>query len=94
MFACRYFKNEKLLAVCDRELVGRKLNLGEVEIEIKKSFYFEKFCSEEEIRELLKEARTINMFGEKILEIARSQKLAGDEVKIIDGVPHAQIYKI
>ncbi|MCK4429451.1 MAG: DUF424 family protein [Candidatus Aenigmarchaeota archaeon] len=45
LFACKYFAADKLLAGCDKEILGKKLKFGETEIEIKKSFYFESFIT-------------------------------------------------
>lgn len=94
MFAYRYFKEDNLLAVCDRELLGKKLKSRDVEIEIKKSFYFEKFGDETELIKLLKEAKIINLFGRKIFELAKKENIFNGEVKEVGGIVHLQIYKI
>jgi len=95
MFACKYFERDKLLAACDREILGRKLKFGEIDFEIKKSFYFERFAKEEEIISLLKEAKIINLIGNKIVNLAAELKLINKEnVKFIDGIAHVQIYKL
>ena len=94
-FACKYFKKDKLLAACDREILGKKLKFGEIDFEIKKSFYFERFAEKKEIIPLLKEAKIINLIGNEIVNLAAELKLINKEnVKFIDGVAHVQIYKI
>lgn len=94
-FACRFFEKDKLLAACDKEILGKKLKFGEIEIEIKESFYFERFYTEREIKEFLKEAKIINLFGNKIVALATEQKLINKEnIKVIDGIAHVQIYKV
>jgi hypothetical protein len=67
-FACKEFETPQglMIAVCDKELLGKKLKHGDLKIEIKKSFYFEKFCSAEEIIKLIKKAKIINLFGNNI----------------------------
>ncbi|MCK4730212.1 MAG: DUF424 family protein [Candidatus Aenigmarchaeota archaeon] len=94
-FAYKYFSREKLLAVCDKELLGEKLKFEETEFEVKKSFYFEKIAMEKEIEKMLDKAKTINLIGNKIIEIAVKMKLIGnDNVMKIEGISHIQIYKI
>ncbi|MCK4429450.1 MAG: DUF424 family protein [Candidatus Aenigmarchaeota archaeon] len=44
---------------------------------------------------MLKEAKIINLFGNRIVEIAVEQNLVGREnIKLIGGIAHAQGYKI
>jgi hypothetical protein len=95
-FACKiYHGNETLLAACDKELLGKKLKFGEVDFEIKASFYFEKLVSCDELAKLLKEAQIINLIGDKIVDHCIEKGLVNmNSVKLIDGVSHVQIYKI
>lgn len=97
MFACKKFSTFQglMLAACDQEVLGKKLKYGKIEIEINKDFYFEKFCSKEELIELLREAKIINLFGNRIMKIILELKLAKKEdFKIIDGIAHIQIYRL
>jgi len=96
-FACRKFNTPQgvMVAACDREILGRKLKFNDVEVEIKKEFYFEKFCSEKELTELIKEAKIINLFGNKIMKLVVNMGIARrEDFKIIDNVAHVQIYKL
>ena len=84
-----------MIAVCDAEILGKRLQHGNLEIEISEDFYFERFCSTEEIVELLKKAKIVNLFGNKIMEVVIKINLANKEdFKIIDNIPHIQIYKL
>ncbi len=93
-FAHKYFLREKLLAVCDKEILGNILKFGEIEFEVKESFYFEKFAGKKEIEKMLDKAKTINLIGNKIVEIAIKKKLINsDDIMKISGISHVQIYK-
>jgi len=97
VFACKKFNTPQgmMLAACDSEILGKKLKFGDVEVEICREFYFEKFCSKEELINLIKEAKIINLFGNKIMKIIIDMGMAKkDEFKIIDNVAHIQIYKL
>jgi hypothetical protein len=97
MFACKKFDTPQglMLAACDSNILGKKLKFNDVEIEIHKDFYFEKFCSEEELINIIKEAKIINLFGNKIMKVVISLGLARkEEFKIIDGIAHIQIYRL
>jgi uncharacterized protein len=95
-FACKVYKGqETLLAACDKELVGKKLKFGEVDFEIRESFYFEKFISDDELIKLLKEANMVNLVGDKIVCHCIEKGIVNrNSVKLIDGVSHVQIYKL
>ncbi len=95
MFACRFFEKDGLFAACDKEILGKTLKFGEVDFEIKKSFYFEKFVGVDEIKEFWGMAKIINLVGNRVVKLSIEEKLINKEsVKIIDGVPHVQIYRM
>ena len=95
MFACRFFEKDGLLAACDKEILGKKLKFGEIEFEVKESFYFERFVGVDELKDFLERARMINLVGEQIIKLAIKQNLINREnVKFINGVPHVQIYQL
>ena len=94
--ACKLYRgSETLLAACDKELLGKKLKFGEVDFEIKESFYFEKFIGCDELINLLKEASMVNLIGSKVVgHLVEKGIVNRNSVKLIDGVPHIQIYKV
>jgi len=94
--ACKIYRgNETLLAACDRELLGKKLKFGEVDFEIRESFYFEKLIDCDELVKLVEEAHIVNLVGDKLISHCIEKGLVNrNSVKLIDGVSHVQIYKI
>ena len=97
MFAFKKFNTSQgiMLAACDAELLGKKPRFNDLEVEIRESFYFEDYCSKEELKELLKEVKIINLFGEKTKKAVIEINLAREnDFKVIDKVPYIQIYRL
>lgn len=83
----------EVVAVCDSELVNRTLRHGDVDVVISGGFYGNQPVPDEEVREALKGACNINLFGCRAVALARELGLVDEACCImIDGVPHAQVY--
>jgi hypothetical protein len=92
----KIYKNGEhvLVAACDKEVLGKTLKRGKTVVEISRAFYEGKYVSEEEFKKALEEATTANLFGEKTINLAiKCGLIDPDSVIIIDGVPHAQIFR-
>ena len=84
---------ELVLAICDKDLVGKKLR-KEPEFEVNKSFYCDKECNEEKALKLIKNCTIANLTGKKIVNLALEKKfITRENVILIGDVPHAQIVK-
>ena len=95
--AMRIYKirGEILLAACDRELLGKIFEEGELQIEVKPEFYFESYVSERTFLNSMKIATIANLVGERVVKLAiREGYVHGDNVLRIAGVPHAQMVLI
>ena len=84
----------EILAAADKELIGKTLNEGKIVFTIGKGFYHGEEANEEEFTEALQNARNVNLVGHECYRIAKKHGLIGENVIRIQGVPHAQIYKI
>lgn len=83
--------DRSIIAVCDKELVGKKISEGKLCLDITERFYKGKEKSEEEIEEILEGASNINFVGEKSVALGMKLGLIKKEkVVTIKGVPHAQ----
>ncbi|MEM0372604.1 MAG: DUF424 family protein [archaeon] len=82
-------KHGKVLAVCDENVLGKKLG----RILVDEKFYKGELVDEERLSELLKEHENINIIGKKSVNAAKKQGIACCAAKI-KGVPHALIFKI
>ena len=94
MFYYKIFNegNDILIAVCDKEILGKKIKRSEGEFEVKKDFYGEKECNEEEIKEILKKATIINATGNKIVKLMIEEGFVDkDKTLKLGDVSHAQV---
>ena len=86
---------EIIVAVCDKDILGKKLKHGNVNVVISEGFYKGDIASEEQVITALVNARTANLFGERTVACAIKCGAVDPEcVVIISGVPHAQIFHI
>ncbi len=86
-------RGEILLAACDKELLGKELEEGELHLQISKNFYYEYFVSEETFVHSLKVATIANLTGNKVVNIAINRGfIERDSVIYIAEVPHAQLF--
>ncbi|MCP1714631.1 hypothetical protein J2T58_000471 [Methanocalculus alkaliphilus] len=82
----------KVVAICDRELLGRTLREGDLEITITEDFYGGEPATEDEVRAALRHATNANIIGWKVVNIAISLGLVEiSSCLMIDSIPHAQI---
>ncbi|MBI5229187.1 DUF424 family protein [Candidatus Micrarchaeota archaeon] len=86
-----------VVAVCDQELVGKVLKQGSIALDLKtyKNFYCGELVEEQQAIELIKEADSLNLVGEKALKaVAKAIGVDVKAAKKISGVPHLQVYRI
>ena len=92
-----YFKvhSGQVLACCDKELAGKKIRAGNLEVEADVSFYGNEEISGERLAEMLKECQNANLLGKKAVEVALKAKVISEKGVIkIGKVPHAVILKL
>ena len=86
-----------VLALCDKELLGKVFTQGEKILDLKsyKDFYHGDAVSELQAIEMLKQADNANIVGEKSVSIAaKALGFSKTNVKKIDKIPHLQFYKV
>ena len=84
-----------VLAVCDKELLGKKIENSEISVKISEAFYGRTEISAGALKEKLKSFDNINLIGEQAVKTAVEEKLAEQKNIIFLGkIPHLQIYKI
>ena len=87
----------KIVAACDKELIGKVLREGETMLDLDKysPFYVGEPAGRGELAEAMKGASSVNLVGEKAVSVAVEEKILGqNDVKYIKGVPHIQIFRI
>ncbi|MEK6970864.1 MAG: DUF424 family protein [archaeon] len=85
----------EVLAAADAELIGKTLKEGKITFIVSKTFYSGEEITEDELGVQLLEAGNINLVGEKCVNTAMRKGILGEKNIIrIQGVPHAQVYKL
>ncbi len=88
-----------ILAACDKELLGKKLHKGAIEVVISKRFYGGRLVTLKELKNLMRKADVLNLVGERVVNLAEEMGLIHSDAKIFfedaDGrkIPHAQMYR-
>lgn len=85
-----------VVAVCDKELLGKVFESEKFQLDIKESFYKGKEVSEEELLEIMSkmaaEDATFNIVGKKSVNTAlKAELITEDGIKDIRGVPFALV---
>jgi uncharacterized protein len=96
MFMKKYEVDGKVIvAVCDRNIIGKKFKEGNLVLKLDESFYKGCEASEDEIKEALVCASIANIAGERSIACAVGCGCVDpDTVIYIDGIPHAQMVQI
>jgi hypothetical protein len=88
-------QNRKIIAVCDKDLIGTIFEEKGLQLKISESFYKGSLLPEKEIINILKNADNINLVGKKTIELAlKNNIISKDNIIKIKGVPHAQIFSL
>jgi len=88
---------QKVLAACDREIIGKVLEEKGACLDLAKysSFYKGGLCTEKELLSKIPLASSLNLVGKKAVAAGlKSGLFSQKEVKYINGIPHIQIYRI
>jgi hypothetical protein len=84
-----------VVAVCDRELLNTTVHYEKMTIIISDSFYGNTPATDDEVRNALKHAGSINLIGERSVNLAIEMGLVTKSgCMMIGNVPHAQIYQL
>ncbi|MBI2499457.1 DUF424 family protein [Candidatus Woesearchaeota archaeon] len=81
----------EVVAICDKELIGKVFSEGKYELKVGEFFYKGKEVSEDEVKEIMLNATNLNIVGERSINIAIKLGLVNEKnVLSIGGVRHAQ----
>jgi len=88
------YQHNRMLNICDAELVGRTLVKSDFSINISKSYFAERIIEENEAEQLLKNASIINMVGKETVALSIRIGIGTEKgVKEIDGIPFLIVFK-
>jgi len=86
---------DKVVAVCDEDILGKTLEGGRVPFTVNEGFYKGALGEVEEAIAAMKQATICNIIGKTIVSAAIEHKMIHERAVIYFGdVPHAQIIKI
>ncbi len=86
---------ERLIAICDEELLGVKLREGEISLYVDPAFYGDQLVPLSVALAEARQATMLNLVGEKIVNAAIREGLVHPAAVLrVQGVPHAQVVKM
>lgn len=89
------FERKVILAVCDKEHLGKTFEDGKIYFEAREKFYRGNEITEKELESLLDECDSANLFGDKCVNVAlKKGHVSEKSILKIKGIKHVQIYKI
>jgi uncharacterized protein len=83
-----------MINICDLELIGSRLQEGELLIDITKEYFQQEIIEAVQAEELLRTCSIANLVGERIVSQAVQLKLAKERsIRRISGIPFLMIFK-
>ena len=84
----------KIIAICDSNLLGKKFEQGNMQIDVKESFYGGKEMQEKKILKIIEEAKKedacFNFVGKDSVGVAiKAGIVSENSILMIAGIPHA-----
>ncbi len=85
-----------VIAVCDTDLIGKKFEEGDRQLDLRENFYKDKEINEKEAIQIMKkgsyEDATFNIVGKESIEAAiKSEIIAKEDVGYIANIPFALV---
>lgn len=91
----RKIRDDVLVSLCDKELLGKRLKHGEINFFVDPRFYEGEEKTKEEITKEIKQASILNIVGKESVELCILEGVISEECVIhIKDVPHAQMVLI
>ena len=90
-----FSNGDNILALADKEILGKTFKDKDLEIDISKDFYHEGFCDEKELLMLVKKSSIVNAMGKESIDFLIKNKFADKDVVLKPcGIPHVQIVTV
>ena len=87
-------QNQRICAVCDKEILGQTFREGKIKIEVKESFYKGELVSVEESIIEIEKATIVNLVGNRIIDkLIEIGLVHRDGVIKINGISHVQLVR-
>jgi len=87
---CHSVKEYFLVAICDKNLLGKKIG-NKLKVKVEEKFYGGEIIDDAKALELMKKANICNLLGKKIIKLAIEKKfITKENIILIGDIPHAQ----
>ncbi|MBU5689546.1 MAG: DUF424 family protein [Candidatus Aenigmatarchaeota archaeon] len=87
-------KDHIVAAVCDEELIDKKLDFDGIIFHLNRKFYGGEIVDKEKVTKILENCTIGNLVGNNIIDLAIEKKyIDKNNIISINGVPHAQFIK-
>jgi len=88
-------QEREVISLCDQDLIGKKFEQDELQLDIKKGFYKGKIFSYQELLKIMEKARNINAVGkESVSFLLKNNLIKISQIRKIQGVPIANIFML
>ncbi len=85
-------RGKMFLAVCDSELIGKKFEDDNKQLDLTSDFYKGDEKTDQEICDLMRNSYIMNLVGEKTTKLALKEEIIINEnIKRIANIPYAQV---
>lgn len=85
-------EGQKVVAIIDDELLGQRVDGGDIELKFDSSFYKGNKLEAAEILKEIRESYMLNCAGENTISFLKEHRLISDEdINIIEGVPYVYV---
>ena len=83
-------QGRKIICLCDKDLVGKKIEDKDLQLDISKSFYNGSDLSEEDILKETREFSSLNIVGKEAVDFAvKNSLISKSNIIKIKNIPHA-----
>ena len=85
-----------VVAICDKDLIGKRFEQGKLQLDVKESFYKGEEKSLEQVKDIIlrmsNEDATFNIVGEKAIKISIEMGIINKKaIKTIQNIPFAMV---
>ena len=97
LFSSKFIESSgnRILNICDIDLIDKIIKDGKVEIKISSNYYNERTIDETEAENLLQQCTSANMVGEETISLSIKLGIGSEKgIRRIDGVPFLIIFKM
>lgn len=81
-----------ILAICDKELLGKVFEDGEKQLDLSSNFYRGEEKEDNKIKKLFSVAYMVNIVGEKSIAFALQERIISKkDIIFVKNIPHTQV---